>query len=1031
MDVTNVETLLRVIRDGVCRLEATPQVMAAIDQFQQDPSVLEDHLADFVRTLTGKFFDQIPQAQQTVANIFYTLSKVCGVKRTMKHLSTDIFLLPKILSHIDTLSDTKNWKILMLLLSWLRMVLMSPFKLENDMAIFDMTNKLKTSPVLKPLVAGVHAELFAKNLPLFKDHYAKEGIDLLSLNYTLKAVLIHTKSRTPETFLDSSTLKELTETCLNTESELSEARVGLLLKVLPKLCRLHAEQESWEQIEEITTWFLNNVALSFTELRFQLAHSFAKIVQLLVNIDPASASSLVESILQEVKEELENNPINAVDTDKLHSELLFIAEVARIGALDSSSINEFSQNILPITIKFQQLRLNKITGHQIRDATNFICWSIVRNCDVILNLETIFINLLLCSMFDHELTIRRSASAALQEVLGRYGVTLLDSASVMKLIELPISSLDVSFQKNVSELISVFQESAPRYVKPLIDWLILDNVFKNLNFRIVELSASSISQLIKSEGSKRLEDNLLQPIFQVAKVLNTVENDYMKARFLYLTTQPYLFHIDLVRKSCLQCFNSIASNINERSRNLQEVFKIKSFMKTLNMLATEEEKLLQIINSTMIDALFRVVRFCSPSDSGFGQIKEWFLPIVTVMFSREPHSSTAVISQLFEENFNQLVKYNNPLCSAGLAYTPPARFSDSLLKVCPRMDCEARCQVIEALSDKLPTIVESQGEQVLELILGFLDDYTLTDRGDVGGIVRKCTATLIEKQFPFFMEFNPRLKKEVTSKFLRLIAEPTDKLRETCFRVLARAYNFKVSQEASHDENVFQFYSAHKQKFGDELWQGYVFSSGAIYSTDQQIASSIDCFLNFYDELPAEEKCVLLKDLMRVTPAYSELKSWQQSTSHVNRLGCQKRDIMKQAIVCVNFWRRALESGMYLPSDFSLKGAYAKFYNLHLLRNTALKSAVLKLFPFIAVSCKAAHSNENDQLKNDILNRLQQLAKRANGETNGLTQLQTVCREGMAIIYLAFDEIDKLEELKRFTSSQPVYLEVARRKVTI
>ncbi|SCU91084.1 LADA_0F08020g1_1 [Lachancea dasiensis] len=1010
MNANNVEGLLLRIKTGVATLDGTPEVMVAIDHFQQDSSILTAQLGELVETLTGNFFTSSTHDQSIIGSLFYSLSKVCGIKRTMKHMPTDIFLLSKVMALLQRSDQCDQWKLAFMLLAWLKMVLMCPFKLDTDEEIVEFTSQFKASPVLKPLVAGVHSELFSKNAALFRKCHIGGHVDLLTLNHTLKAVLLQNDSKPSCYFVGSSSLAELTKTCLARREDLNDTDAAILLKILPKLCRLHAAQESWEPIEEITSWLLNNLALRSTDLRFQLAHSFAKIIQVLAKVDVDSAISLVEDILSDVTTDIHNTPINALDTNKLHSELLVIAEVARLGVLVSDLIHKFASSILPVTIKFQQLRISTITGHQIRDATNFICWSIVRNCDVTTDFETIFFHLLMCSMFDHEFTIRRSAAAALQESLGRYRGGLLDDASTMMIIELPIHSLQISFQENVPKLFAIFSRASPQLVRPLLRWLIFHNILESNDYKVVELSSASVNKLMQCEVDQQLPEVLLSMVISAFECAGKTTSS--NARLVFLTAERPFLHHDLVSNRALSCFHAITLDLNERSNNPDELFKVFAFMKALKVFASDGFTT-QKVDADILDTLLRIIRFRSPSDAYFPEIEKMFLPIAAKLLSSEACFVHHTLFNEFTTNFKKLTLFNNPLCCAGMAYMPAAEFLNEFTTVCPRLSCEARCYVIRALLGQSVRIVRSQGLGVLDVIVDLLDDYTITNQGDVGSLVRKCTTDLIQAQFELFMGCSVEMKERTNQKLARIAAEPTNDLREAAFSILTKQYRFEYTPKTNHYEAIFRFYSIYRNELGDALLEGFVFSAGAIYSTDQQMRTSMDCFIKYYNSIQTTDRIELLCSMLRIIPSFRQLQCWQQTTAHVNTLGCQKRDEIKFAIVCVNFWRRAFESGVFPDHDFKIREAFAKFYNLHLIKNTALKVAVVKLMPYIAVTCSNYCSYEWLLVKDEVVRRLKVLADRYKNDTDKATNLRQLAYEGLATVHLAFNEYDSLGDIQQ------------------
>ncbi|CUS20819.1 LAQU0S01e15346g1_1 [Lachancea quebecensis] len=1013
MEPQNVESILGVIEEGVHGSESVFGVLKAIDQFQQDPSILEDRLPEFIATLVDGFFTSASEYQHRCSQVFYTFAKVCGIKKVMNHLSTDIFLLPKIL---EKLKDSGDWQDSFLLLAWLKMILMSPFKLENDSQIYEMTGKFKVSQALHPLVSAVHAELFAKNIKLFHLSLSNGLLDLYTVNYTLKAILRQGQVHERRAVLDLPALNKLTSFCIDSADSTNEVKLRLTFKILPKLCKLHAAHGNWEVIEDIASWLLGSFNVPFTELRFQLAHNFVKIMQLFMTLDSDSAFSLIESIVYDARDTLSSNPTNTIDEDTLHTQLLVIAESSRIELLSPELLKLIAANIIPITIKFQQTKINKISGHQVRDATNFVCWSFARNCDIASESENLFLNSLMCSLLDRDLLIRRSSAAALQEILGRFGNTLLKREDVMRVIELPNKNLETSYLQSVPRLLKIFKGTNSKYSNALLDWLLDYNILQNNDLHIVKLTCGLIRILLEKQGPSYLPEYFWNHISESASLVLKGGDVLKKCCFTYLATEAQLLENDIVKKCCSEWLPTLLAIINPRSPNLSERFKTLCVLKLLHYYANENKDFSHFDDHTL-DVLFQIVRHRSLLDDDYEEVKMSFVSLVSIVSSKKGDTELTGVVHGFQQRFEALVRQNNPLCCAGLAYIDPDQFVETFQEFCPHMDCEARREVVSGISDRLSGITAPKKLPILTAVVALLDDYTVTDRGDVGSLVRNRVVELIEKHRDIFMQTDPSLKSIVCSKLLRIAAEPNEKLRQKSFQVLAQGHDFDHS--GCHDSAILNFYQKFYEDQDTEFWAGFMFSAGAIHSTDQLIRTSIDNFLIFYEGLPKLRKLNLLNYLVRILPSSSEIEAWQTSKEHKNSMGCQKKDLVKQALTSITFWRRVLESGMDVDPAFNAMGAYAKFYNLHLTKKfAALTIAVIRLMPYIAISFTRRTPQEDRKFANVILKRLKSLACRKTNSSK-LTQIQSMSFEGMAIIYLAFEDGEKAIELEGASRKDP------------
>jgi hypothetical protein len=71
---------------------------------------------------------------------------------------------------------------------------------------------------------------------------------------------------------------------------------------------------------------------------------------------------------------------------------------------------------------FDQRRGTRIVGSNVRDAAAYVIWSLARACEpaeLTPFADDLARHLILTSLFDREIHIRRAASAAFQEIVGR------------------------------------------------------------------------------------------------------------------------------------------------------------------------------------------------------------------------------------------------------------------------------------------------------------------------------------------------------------------------------------------------------------------------------------------------------------------------------------------------------------------------------------------------------------------------------------------------------------------------------------
>ncbi|VDM08731.1 unnamed protein product [Wuchereria bancrofti] len=106
-----------------------------------------------------------------------------------------------------------------------------------------------------------------------------------------------------------------------------------------------------------------------------------------------------------------------------HGGCLAVAELARRGFLPLERLPDIVK-ILLIALVFEEPQGHHALGASVRDAACYICWSLARTfrpVDLEKYIEQIATSLVCVALFDREVNVRRAASAAFQEIVGRQG----------------------------------------------------------------------------------------------------------------------------------------------------------------------------------------------------------------------------------------------------------------------------------------------------------------------------------------------------------------------------------------------------------------------------------------------------------------------------------------------------------------------------------------------------------------------------------------------------------------------------------
>lgn len=253
------------IKDGIEQNGAMgggqPNVMGLlnkIDQFQPCPQLLDKHLSHYVELLLGYY---VKGDQKWTAEVFYTFGKIVGCKKMLNFMKTNINLIPKIISKLEN-ADNIHWHEKYLLLCWLAVLCLAPFKLDSlqkdaKQQIFRLSSQyLKQSGPLQPLGARVLASLvmrsdcetqFNEFISIMNEEYLTAG-EIVQKGYltTLNIAL-----QKDSNLIFQSRLEQLLQFIKLVQD--SEINVDMVVKIYSKLVKYLIDADNYDEIEEIIT----------------------------------------------------------------------------------------------------------------------------------------------------------------------------------------------------------------------------------------------------------------------------------------------------------------------------------------------------------------------------------------------------------------------------------------------------------------------------------------------------------------------------------------------------------------------------------------------------------------------------------------------------------------------------------------------------------------------------------------------------------------------------------------------------------
>lgn len=620
-------------------------------------------------------------------------------------------------------------------------------------------------------------------------------------------------------------------------------------------------------------------------------------------------------------------------------------------------------SIVHKTLFILQKRVNVFHGSQLRDSSCFILWAIFRQIlqpqFEFLNqrnpgmLDTIFFDLVRVICFDSDLIVRKCGLAVLQEFVGRFGTNFFSKklgcvengnnyvgSFILNLMDvLKHASLDPwrSSYFFMRELLYLgFNGSL--FVPDLL--VTIEN--ENTGFEIKKLRIYELISLLK-EKSDRQYDLDFSPISEF-RICCSKESLLERYRYNLIDSDwvLYLFsELSTTRDPSLNDALLILSYLNNLFKYdpvIDSVHRAEGYMKWINYC-------LYTFPSNDFALNWDIVFSISKSATNVDLLKEF----KRFFRNLSDSSNNLLLGKL--ERFISCI-YNNNILIAGSLFSFIHLKADQFTPIVNamtnsrKMEIDVKVKLVESLADNISFLQSGFDHHHLISLTNLLDDYTLTDQGDVGSKVRLAALGMIASNFEIFKKNHDIIEK----KLVRICGEINRKVCLKSFEVLLMIkHNFRVDISDICDNyytKLFEYYdsqivgehlqldSTHMYDVSLSFWSGLVLSLGSLSASKDELNESFDQLLSFLmksnDALRAHVYQVLL-DTLRIPQGvlFNYLHAHQ----------------VKRFISALNVFIKLYESNAPFPSYFNENLLFIRSYNLHINTTSLVRiTLVIKIF---------------------------------------------------------------------------------------
>ncbi|KAG0149301.1 hypothetical protein CROQUDRAFT_89389 [Cronartium quercuum f. sp. fusiforme G11] len=780
---------------------------------------------------------------QRLAHFLYLLTKVRGYKTIVRLFPHEVQDLSLVLTTFSLSADRKpgaaklietlSWEFRYIMLLWLSLICMIPFDLSRfDQIPCNQEQSLKTSENIQ-----INSSFFLSSAGKEREAAAlvlarlmlRQDMASTFITPFLESILGRLNSQSPcDIFEVTGILQTL---CYLTKL----ARPSQLQTVIPQLYRTLAIIDSLastsqnitvrklrvklagriallclsaahisligdgvsEEVEVIIQELLSSLQDKDTIVRWSGAKYLARLAKLLPIQFATQVFDAVLDLFEESQSATESTLL-AVSEHTWHGACLASAEFLRWKIFPLSRL----ERLLKWTVQalhFEQRKGVRNIGSGVRDAAAYVLWSLgraFRPSDLGPFGDRLAIQLVLQSLFDREVHIRRAGSAAFQENVGRLGV-----------FPHGIQVLQIADFFTVGLRRSSFLTAAPEvakyevYQEPILNHLI-GVCICHWDLDIRELASRSIGK-IASHSMEKIPQQILG---RIGSDVNSKDVNKVHGTLLTLAEIAKLFDYDktlscasTVREQIFVAITSVKETyLTAYSSNLLLIGICEGLMHTFS---TDQPAGAEFPASPYWDQMMKIA-LKRPDDTLHTAIQRVFLKFSTLgsglnhvpRLSKVLKSGQSVAKQaaarflggfilkaernkaLFDKTFELLLQYadrEGPVAEVGIEVRRNA--IESIVALLVNLD--------ESLNDFVsPTKFLS----VISVLINGLNDYTNDERGDVGSWVRSSSlkslavlvefCTLLPNRVPQYLP--KKETRRILAGILKQTVESIDSLRE-------------------------------------------------------------------------------------------------------------------------------------------------------------------------------------------------------------------------------------------------------------
>ncbi|MFH4980155.1 hypothetical protein AB6A40_006864 [Gnathostoma spinigerum] len=567
-----------------------------------------------------------------------------------------------------------------------------------------------------------------------------------------------------------------------------------------------------------------------TEVRWSAAKGIGRV-----------ASRLPKSLTQDVINSiLASNFSRLSGNNSWHGGCLAIAELSRRGFLLPECLSDVV-NIICEALVFEERQGRHAQGANVRDAACYICWALARAfhpSDMKPHIAKLASALICTSLFDREINVRRAASAAFQENVGRQG-TFPEGIPILTLIDYFSVGLRLRSYLDISVRVAAYKP----YAQSIIEHLFLHKIF-HWDEEIRDLAAEAVRRLACVDPDfvmeklitivvPRLKDptpivrqgaiyafsggcrGLFDCGFRLAHIIEKTVVDIPRENFALCATKVCAIGGELIRRSMVK-FVKYASAVVPSA-----MIPIMEWLDVIELNCCDENGMLR---KDMTEAAAEFFKFFVSSEEAEVLVMRSRTKYIRQVLSAESEPIRECGAALLSVLPVEILVSVDPTTHRSLA---DDAIEALILVTSSHGDIDAlwasgRCACVTAIARIACKLGSGcMDARIIECASNALNDYTTDSHGDVGRILREGAMRALSKLIPLAARAAVDLSEAVDEAICKMVQQSCEKIDATreCAANVIRELLLDNCVHLVEKETLFAVYGSESEDY-DKHFQG-------------------------------------------------------------------------------------------------------------------------------------------------------------------------------------------------------------------